>query len=86
MPWWGWFVLAAALLAVELFVIDAQFYLVFLGVSAALVGLLGLADASHGRVAAVARLRGARHRDHARVPRPASTSWSASAPATSTSA
>ena len=42
MPWWGWFVLAAGLLSVELFVIDAQFYLVFLGVSAALVGLLGL--------------------------------------------
>ena len=37
-------VMAAALLAFELFVIDAQFYLVFLGVSAALVGLLGLAD------------------------------------------
>ena len=45
MPWWGWFVLAAALLAIELFVIDAQFYLVFLGVSAALVGLLYLAGA-----------------------------------------
>ncbi len=44
MPWWGWLVMAAALLAFELFVIDAQFYLVFLGVSAALVGLLGLAD------------------------------------------
>ncbi len=44
MAWWGWLVLAAALLAFELFVIDAQFYLVFLGVSAALVGLLGLAD------------------------------------------
>jgi membrane protein implicated in regulation of membrane protease activity len=42
MPWWGWFVLAAGLLSVELFVIDAQFYLVFLGISAALVGLLGL--------------------------------------------
>lgn len=46
MPWFGWFVLAAALLSVELFVIDAQFYLVFLGVSAALVGLLDLADAT----------------------------------------
>ena len=34
--------MAAALLGFELFVIDAQFYLVFLGVSAALVGLLGL--------------------------------------------
>jgi membrane protein implicated in regulation of membrane protease activity len=44
MPWWGWFVLAAALLSVELFVIDAQFYLVFLGTAAALVGLLGLTD------------------------------------------
>ena len=42
MPWWAWLVLAAALLAFELFVIDAQFYLVFLGVSAALVGLFGL--------------------------------------------
>jgi inner membrane protein len=45
MPWWGWLVMSAALLAVELFVIDAQFYLVFLGISAALVGLLDLADA-----------------------------------------
>jgi inner membrane protein len=44
MPWWAWFVLAAALLSIELFVIDAQFYLVFLGVSAGLVGLLDLAD------------------------------------------
>ncbi|HEV8330879.1 MAG TPA: NfeD family protein [Steroidobacteraceae bacterium] len=44
MPWWGWFVLAAGLLSVELFVIDAQFYLVFLGISAALVGFLDLAD------------------------------------------
>jgi len=44
MPWWGWFVLAAGLLSVELFVIDAQFYLVFLGISAALVAFLNLAD------------------------------------------
>jgi membrane protein implicated in regulation of membrane protease activity len=36
--------MAAALLAFELFVIDAQVYLVFLGVSAGLVGLIGLAD------------------------------------------
>ncbi|MGH8175580.1 MAG: NfeD family protein [Steroidobacter sp.] len=42
MPWWGWLVAGAVLLGVEMFVIDAQFYLVFLGVSAALVGLLGL--------------------------------------------
>jgi len=43
MPWWGWLVAGAILLAVEMFVLDAQFYLVFLGVSAAIVGLLGLA-------------------------------------------
>jgi inner membrane protein len=43
MAWWGWLVVGALLLAVEMFVIDAQFYLVFLGVAAALVGLLGLA-------------------------------------------
>lgn len=43
MPWWGWLVVGATLLAVEMFVLDAQFYLVFLGVSAAIVGLLGLA-------------------------------------------
>ena len=46
MAWWAWFVLAAGLLSIELFVIDAQFYLVFLGVSAALVGLLELSDAT----------------------------------------
>lgn len=43
MPWWGWLVVGAALLAVEMFVLDAQFYLLFLGVSAAIVGLFGLA-------------------------------------------
>lgn len=43
MPWWMWLAAGAVLLAIEMFVIDAQFYLVFLGVSAALVGLLGLA-------------------------------------------
>jgi membrane protein implicated in regulation of membrane protease activity len=35
-------VLGIGLLGVEMFVIDAQFYLVFIGLSAALVGLLGL--------------------------------------------
>jgi hypothetical protein len=43
MPWWGWLVVGVLLLAVEMFVLDAQFYLVFLGVSAAIVGLFGLA-------------------------------------------
>jgi membrane protein implicated in regulation of membrane protease activity len=35
-------IIGAVLLGAELFAIDAQFYLVFLGVSAALVGFLGL--------------------------------------------
>lgn len=43
MPWWAWLVLGIGLLGVEMFVIDAQFYLVFVGLSAAVVGLLGLA-------------------------------------------
>jgi hypothetical protein len=43
MPWWAWLVLGIGLLGVEMFVIDAQFYLVFIGLSAAVVGLLGLA-------------------------------------------
>jgi membrane protein implicated in regulation of membrane protease activity len=42
MPWWGWMIVAALALAVEMFVFDAQFYLVFFGISAAVVGLLGL--------------------------------------------
>jgi membrane protein implicated in regulation of membrane protease activity len=42
MPWWAWMVLGIGLLGVEMFVIDAQFYLVFIGLSAAIVGLLGL--------------------------------------------
>jgi hypothetical protein len=38
MAWWIWVVLGAALLAAELFLIDAQFYLVFLGAAAIVVG------------------------------------------------
>lgn len=46
MTWWGWMILGAVLFGSELFAIDAQFYLVFLGLSALLVGLgsmLGIA-------------------------------------------
>lgn len=43
MAWWGWLIAGLALLGLEMFVIDAQFYLVFVGVSAMVVGLLGLA-------------------------------------------
>ncbi len=46
MLWWHWMVLGAVILGAELLAIDAQFYLVFLGVSAALVGLAGLVGIS----------------------------------------
>jgi hypothetical protein len=42
MPWWGWCVIGTLLLGAELFAIDAQFYLIFIGVGAIVVGLLGL--------------------------------------------
>ena len=42
MTWWGWMIIGAILLGAELLAVDAQFYLVFLGLSAALVGLAGL--------------------------------------------
>jgi len=45
MTWWGWMIIGAILFGAELFAVDAQFYLVFLGLSAALVGLVGLAGA-----------------------------------------
>ncbi len=43
MPWYGWIIFGALLLGTEMFVIDAQFYLVFFGFSSLLVGALGLA-------------------------------------------
>lgn len=46
MTWWGWMMLGVVMLGAELFAIDAQFYLVFLGISAALVGLAGLLGVS----------------------------------------
>src|ERR1700709_1596198 len=41
MPVWAWLVMAAMLLSAEMFLVDAQFYLVFFGVAAAIVGVLG---------------------------------------------
>lgn len=41
MEWWHWIVLGLVLLSVEIFVLEAQFYLVFIGLSAAVVGALG---------------------------------------------
>lgn len=42
MPWWGWILVGTLLLAGELFVVEADFYLVFFGVAAAAVGVLDL--------------------------------------------
>jgi membrane protein implicated in regulation of membrane protease activity len=39
MPWWGWIIIGVLLLAAELLAVDAQFYLIFLGAAAILVGL-----------------------------------------------
>ena len=41
MPWWGWIIVGAVVLSAELLV-PTDFFLVFLGASALLVGLLGL--------------------------------------------
>ncbi len=45
MPWWGWIIFGALLLGSELLVVDAGFYLVFIGIAAAITGLIELAGA-----------------------------------------
>jgi hypothetical protein len=40
MQWWAWIAVGALLLGSELTLVNAQFYLVFLGVSALIVGLV----------------------------------------------
>jgi membrane protein implicated in regulation of membrane protease activity len=48
MPWFLWIVTGALLLAAELFVIPADFFLVFLGLSAIAVGALAWLDLGLG--------------------------------------
>jgi membrane protein implicated in regulation of membrane protease activity len=43
MPWWGWMIVGALLLGAELLIVDAGFYLVFIGIAAAITGLVELA-------------------------------------------
>ena len=43
MQWWAWITVGAILLVGELVFVDAQFYLIFLGLSALSVGALSLA-------------------------------------------
>ena len=52
MTWWTWMILGAVLLCIELFAVDAQFYLVFLGISAVIVGsaaFFGISDPEWGQ-------------------------------------
>jgi membrane protein implicated in regulation of membrane protease activity len=46
MQWWAWIAVGAILLGSELTVVNAQFYLVFVGASALVVGVLALAGAA----------------------------------------
>jgi membrane protein implicated in regulation of membrane protease activity len=48
MQWWAWIAVGAILLGSELAFVDAQFYLVFVGAAALVVGFLNLADPSLG--------------------------------------
>lgn len=43
MTWWGWVIAGAVLLGAELTFVSAQFYLVFIGSAAILVGLITVA-------------------------------------------
>jgi membrane protein implicated in regulation of membrane protease activity len=43
MPWLAWLLGGLALLGLEMFLIEAEFYLVFIGASGIVVGLLGAA-------------------------------------------
>ncbi|MGA2189491.1 MAG: NfeD family protein [Steroidobacteraceae bacterium] len=43
MQWWAWIAVGAILLGSELTFVNAQFYLVFVGISALVVGILALA-------------------------------------------
>jgi membrane protein implicated in regulation of membrane protease activity len=42
MSWWTWIIVGTLLLGLELFAVDAQFFLIFLGAGAIVVGLLGM--------------------------------------------
>jgi len=42
MPWWGWIVIGTLVFCAELFAIDAQFFLIFIGSGALIVGVVGM--------------------------------------------
>ena len=42
MAWWSWIIVGTVLLGAELFAVDAQFYLIFIGAGAIVVGVVGM--------------------------------------------
>jgi membrane protein implicated in regulation of membrane protease activity len=42
MAWYSWIIIGTLLLGVELFAVDAQFFLIFIGAGAIVVGLIGM--------------------------------------------
>jgi membrane protein implicated in regulation of membrane protease activity len=42
MAWWYWIIIGTLLLGVELFAVDLQFFLIFIGAGAIVVGLVGM--------------------------------------------
>jgi len=46
MPWWGWIIFGALLFGSELMLVDAAFYLVFIGLAAIITGLVDLTGIS----------------------------------------
>lgn len=42
MTWWAWLIAGLVLMGIEMFAVDAAFYLIFIGFAAVCMGLLGL--------------------------------------------
>ena len=59
MEWWAWITVGAILLGSELTFVNAQFYLVFIGGAALLVGVPGSRWGTARRLAAMGAVRGA---------------------------
>ena len=58
MTWWQWTILGGILLGAELLGLDAQFYLIFIGLSALLVGLAELMGIDYASMGAGCGIRG----------------------------
>ena len=70
MQWWAWIAVGAILLGSEMTLVNAQFYLVFIGSAALVVGLMDLAGLHARRLAAVDDLCSPRHGVNGRLSPP----------------